>query len=114
MTKWIFFIRFVCHSAWQMSRHAESDITLYTELTSLTLLKTSPPRLDIDIFQFEMEEQRSSQLNGSFIPSLPPPVALTDMDTASPPDREIATCVLARTTPFLCDCHHQHTHRRLL
>lgn len=61
------------------------------------------PRVTLSILKI-LKEVRGIVLNVTEIWALPLPLALTDADTASPADREIATCVLARTTLFLCDC----------
>lgn len=50
------------------------------------------------------------RMSGNLGPSLPAQ-AVTDADTASPPDPEIAAHVLEPTAPFLRDCH-AHTHTR--
>lgn len=65
----------------------------------------------LSVSNLKWKNEEIPNLTEASSPPLPPSVALAESDTASPPDREIATCVLARTTPFLCDCQtHTHTH----
>lgn len=55
----------------------------------------------MDIFQRKGNQVVKKSNLKEALALLFPAVALTAMDTAPPPNREITTCVLARTTPFL-------------
>lgn len=85
-----------------LTHGGRSEFFKRTPLFSNSLpIQTIPSSLFMDIFQRKGNQvvKKSNLKEASAL--LFPAVALTAMDTAPPPNREITTCVLARTTPFL-------------
>lgn len=90
---------------------ADLKFLTHTLFSNSLPIQTIPSSLFMDIFERKGNQVvKKSNLKEASALLLFPAVALTAMDTAPPPNREITTCVLARTTPFLLTVRIPHPH----